>query len=506
MSTGIDAKVVLGLAGKAAQVFAEPRTYLSFPLAPVPIERSRLRALATDPMSPLGQQALAEFSLLVSELADGPLWQPDGDQRLWDVYGDVLAGAELAEGTRTVEEEADYQRAYRLLYETQPDGDMVDSPFVVAYEQYRDAYVAAVQEYNNRKGQAEPPTDAAVREQWAKDEAALRERVTRAEQDWASAGRRAEVDDARRLLRELGSRSPLMVWAGYRKLFDPDLPEIFFRTAPDGSMYVPSAFVPSDIVDAAWPTITVTRADLAALAAAAPEGLRSRLSGSSGDTAVDWVSFEYSSVAVQRPWFAPEVFASRAWRFYDSARVLSDGGTPPAGECTAYVSGLVLARNISVRRQATGTPPPSLGFLPTTRPIAQASIVRPQPAAVVIARAHARSAAVTGRTAAPGATLAAAKPTLGITLPGIARPPTVSGGVPGGGGAVHVVKPDPAVSRIPAIIRIPGVRPPILSKPPTVPPAAGGATTTIDPNYIYLLAFICRLLPKSPNPDPALNW
>src|SRR5262245_31316657 len=176
MSTSIDATVVLGLVGKAAQVFSEPRTYLSFPLSPIPIERARLRAIVHDPLSPVGQSALAEFSLLVNELADGPIWQPDGDQRLWDAYGDVLAGAELAQATRTPEEEADYQRAYGLLYHTRPDEAVVDSPSVVAYEQYRDAYLSAAQEYNNRKGEVELATDAKAREQWTKDEAVLRDR------------------------------------------------------------------------------------------------------------------------------------------------------------------------------------------------------------------------------------------------------------------------------------------------------------------------------------------
>lgn len=514
MSTSIDATVVLGLAGKATQVFAEPGTYLSFPLAPLGIERSRLRALVADPLSPEGQPALVEFSLLANEVPDGPLWQPDGDQRLWDVYGDVLAGAELAEATRTPEEEADYQRAYGLLYQTKPDGAVADSPIVVAYEQYRDAYLAAAHEYNNRKGQAELGTDTAVRERWTRDELVLRERVAEAEQDWATAGRRAEVEDARRLLRELGSRSPLMVWAGYRKLFDPDLPEIFFQTGPDNTMYVRTAYLPSDVVDVAWPAITVTRAELAALAAAAPQGLRSRLSGGSADAAVEWVSFEYSSVTVNRPWFAPEVFASRAWRFYEPNRVLSDGGTPPTGECTAYVSGLVLARNITVRRrQVTGRPTINLGFLPTARAISQTSIARPQPAARVIARAAARRAEV-ARAAAPHAARVvhvaplATTPTVHVAPPATLRPATAfpsTAATAAAGREVRVAQPVRPVPRFPAITRIASVRRPIATHLLFQPPTAG-ATIATDPNDVYILAFICRLLPKSPDPDPALNW
>lgn len=503
MTTGIDATLVLGLASKAAQVFAEPKTYLSFPLAPIGIERARLQALVDDPMSPEGQQALAEFSLLVNEVPEGPLWQPDGD-RLWEIYGDVLAGAELAEQTRTAAEEADYQRAYQLLYQTKSDGTVADSPIVVAYQQYRDAYLAAAQEYNNRKGQGEITPETRVREQWAKDEPVLRERVAHAEQDWAVAGRRAEVEDARRILREIGSRSPLMVWAGYRKLFDPDLPEIFFRTAPDNSIYLPTAYLPSDVVNSAWPTITVTRLELAALAASAPEALRSRLSGGGQDTGVDLISFEYSSVTVQRPWFAPEVFASRAWRFYEPNRLLSDGGTPPAGECTAYVSGLVMARNITLRGRSTVKATTALGFLPVKRAIRQTSIARPYSTEAAKARAEARRAVVS-RAAKTRRATAATRVDAEVTPEPRARLRLGLPLVAAVGREARFNQPVPAASRVPLITRVASMRPKILIRPDWQPQSSGTTTTSASAE-VYIIAFICRLLPKSPNPDSSLIW
>jgi hypothetical protein len=516
MSTGIDATVVLGLAGKAAQVFGRPGTYLSFPLAPLTMERSRLQALANDPLSPDGQQGLAEFSLLVNEVPNGPLWQPGGDQRLWDVYADVLT-AELAEETRTPEEEADYRRAYALLYEARPDGAMVASPTVTAYEQYRDAYISAAQEYNNRKGQAELATDNAVKEQWSRDEQVLAQRVADADVAWTAAGHRGEVEDARRVMRDFGSRSPVMVWAGYRRLFDPSLPEIFFRTTPDNSMYLPTPYLPSDVVNAGWNTITVTRDELTALAAAAPEDLRSRLSGGSGDGTVDRVSFDYSWVTVQRPWFSPEVFGSRAWRLPEPDRVFSDGGSPPQGQCTAYVSGLVLARNITVRRRATSASTGGLGFLAVTDRIHRTLAARPQPAAVVMARADERRALSRARADAHHAeiTRAAEPPLRGLGSvarraegPAVAarrfglRPTIATEAAPASERAPLVAQPfiKPA-----AFVLVPGIRAaPISVRPPEALPA--DTTTASDPDEIYVIAFVCRLLPKSPDPDPTLQW
>jgi len=517
----IDATVVLGLAGKATQGFAEEGTYLSFPLAPYGFEQERLRALIDDPLGNDGAEALAEFSLLVNEVPEGQFWQPDGDARLWDVYGDVIDSSELAELPRTSAEEADYQTAYGVLYEIAADGSVVESKLVAAYEQYRDSYLSASQEYNNRKGQAELATDSAIAKQWTLDEPVLLERVTEAEQDWANIGHRADVEDARRLLRELGSRSPVMVWAGYRKLFDPDLPEIFFRTSPEGSAYVPCAYVPSDVIDVSWPTITVTLQELEALAASSPDDLRSRLAGS-GDPAIESVSFEYSSVTVSRPWFAPEVFGSRAWRFYDPNRVLSDGNTPPNGECTAYVSGLVLARNITVRCKSTTRGTPDFAFLSAHRRLRRAP-VRPYPATLLAARVSTR------RAAAPSAPQAAmlATPIAGLA---VARPievrdhrDTAAARVVRDHRAadpVSAVAVSSAVTRVPPeharvvatpaltqmIRAVPAVRAPMVAPPPIPPPSGDETTVTSDTNAVYVVAFICRRLPRAPDPDPSFNW
>jgi hypothetical protein len=530
MSDSIDSNVVLGLAGKMSQIFAEPGTYLSFPLAAIGWEKSTFHALAADPLSQVGQQALAEFSLLVNELPNGPLWQVDSSSRLWDVYGDVLADVDLAQSTRTPAEDADYQRAYALLYQIQPDGTVIDSPAVIAYQQYRDAFITATLEYNNRRGQAEISADAALKAQWAKDEPVLKQHVTSAEQEWTGKGHRSEVDAARQTLRDIGSKSPETVWTGYRKLFDPNLPEIFYRTTIDGMMYVPSSYMPSNATDIAWPSVNVARSELATLANAAPPLLRSRLAGGSLDAAVEFVSFEYSAATTTRGWLAPEVFSSDSWRFYDPNRVLCDGGTPPKGECTAYVAGVVLARNISVHRQtpaANANPAINLGFLPTSRSLAPIPITKALPKEAVLQRIEARNktelkssvmkTALVAGVAAPAIapTPAAIRPALyaasvsetvnesAIVARGLS--PVLNANTE----SLTMLRPERPNGDI--IIRerpIGGIitKGPLIPPPKVPPPPPSISVTTTDPNHIYILAFICRTLPKSPNPNPALKW
>ena len=474
MADGIDARVVLGLAGKMSQVFVENGTYLGFPMAAMGMKRADFTAVCADPLG-AGARAAAEFSLLVNELPAGPIWQPDGG-RLWDVYGDVLRGAELAKSTLTAAQQADYGRAYATLYEANPDGSVTDSPAAIAYEHCRDAYLAAAQEYNNRKGQAELSTDPAIKRQWAKDEPTLGAQVEDAEKEWSSAGHRVDIEGARKQLCDLGSAAPEMVWAGYLKLFDPGLPEIYFRTSAEGSMYLPTSYLPSNVADISWPQITMNREELAAMAGKAPDGLRQRL-GTNTDTGITQVSFEYSSVSVNRPWYAEDVFASRAWRFYQPQRVLSDGDTPPKGECTSYVSGLVLARHITVTRQPDApSGPTELGFLPPIKKFAEVPELRfrPYPPSELRARIVTRVNVRTdiSRIEAP-------------VLRPVVQPPVRAVAVPARG----------RLRTSPGDVLTPWPQPP-----------AGDAQTSTGPDDLYILAFICRLMPKCPDPDPSYSW
>ncbi|MFF0265966.1 hypothetical protein [Kribbella sp. NPDC004536] len=453
--TGIDATVVLGMAAKVDQVFAEEGTYHGFPMAPIGLTADSLRAMVKDPFG-AGAAAQAQFSLLVNEIPDGPLWQPDGD-RLWKVYADVLA-AEVDDVPRTPEQEAAYRSASALLY-VDNGGRLVPSPAMVAYQQYRDAYLAASQEYNNRRGEAELSADPAVKARWTADEPVLAAAVADASTAWTVQGRRAEIEKALQTIRDLGSTSPIMMWEKYRQLYDPTGSGDPSLTSVDGLNYLPVGILPSDVVDVDWARITVTADELVQLVARAPAELRDRLAGG-GDSGTEVLTFEYSFVSVLRSWFAPEVFGSHAWRFADRSRVLSDGGSPPKGECTAYVSGLILARNVTVQRRTVGGTPPdaSLGFLPVHTGSDAEMLVGPR-----------------ARLARP--------------VQGVQRVPV------GGPAGVRVVE-------------IPGVRrslpvtegPPIIWKPgqPTTPDPP--VVTTTDPGDVFVLAFQCRLLPKAPSP------
>jgi nucleoid-associated protein YgaU len=270
------------------------------------------------------------------------------------------------------------------------------------------------------------------------------------------------------------------------------LPEIYLRTSLEGMLYAPTTYVPTDVADVPWPSITVTAEDLRAYADKAPAELKERLGGSE-DAGVERVTFEYSYVTVNRPWFTPQLFNSQAWRFPDPGHVLSDGGSPPKGECTAYVTGLVLARNIAVQRSIPADTPDEpaidLAFMP-----AQLSNLTVQ-------------ARVFGETPVTGA-----KAMVVLDDPTVWKAVAVAT-------TPHIATATPAVRRLDAlsvsrmrVVGIPSIRTPIVGLPPPIepappppphptpppPPPPQSETTTTDPTDVFVLALQCRLLPKSP--------
>lgn len=54
-------------------------------------------------------------------------------------------------------------------------------------------------------------------------------------------------------------------------------------------------------------------------------------------------------MVVTRPWLSTDIFKARFWKFYDNSKKLSDGQIPPSGLYPAYVAALVFVRNLEIK-------------------------------------------------------------------------------------------------------------------------------------------------------------
>lgn len=486
LATALDAAVLLGLVGKAREVFARDGHLLSFPLSLWSFDPVELEAAVNDPLSPAGTRGAARFADLVNCIPGGVLWQPEGNTRLWDVHADVL-GAALAKGTRTPTQEAEYAVAQSVLNARVGDR-LVDSVAVVAFEEYRDAYISAVQEFNHRHSQAQSTDDPALTAAWERDRDELQEAVDEAMTDWEALGHRAAVRQARKTVRDLAARSPVMVWQGFRKLFDPDLPEIFFTTGPGGVRYVPTGYIPADVVDSAWATMTLTRAELEALAPQAPGELTSRLGASGLDETLATVTFEYSWVTPHRPWFTPDPYHLGCWRFVDGHRLLSDGGDPPDGECPGYVTGLVLIRNVALENRVPAAEPKA----PDTPPRRPSRREPRTPRRTRSRRPRRR------RTVRYGSSGSSGRPRVRDHRTKKANPVSVKSVITRVTGGIRKVRDHRRPSA-------PAERVTSRRRPPRTAPRRS-SSTHIGGDEIYVLAFESAIFPRCPNPDLNLVW
>lgn len=482
----MDSAVSLAMMRKAQLVFEAADTFLAFPPTALAYDRDDFAFLQGD-ITPAKLTALREFSREVDRIARGPIASPAEHARLTDVYDEVLTTARLAQSSRTAGEEAEYQAAARFLYTTGADGTREDTMPLKTYKQHRDAWYRAQEDYNNRKIDAQYSSDPAARQRWQTvDEPALRRQLDDLEREWTARGFRAEVERARAVEERLGARSPAVMWESWKKEFNPDIDRL---TDPvSNETFFPSAFSPSNVFEAgAWSRFSLNGRAVQTLASEAPAELRGRL-GDQIDVEIDSLSFEFASLRIERSWFVPDVFAARFWRLGDGVEPLSIGGASPAGRCPAYVAALVVARRLTVNLKPQSTRNEHVFNALKLRRLAVGNFRIASPEGAGVDRPLKLSAA----------------PARSIR-PAAVGPMHVIGGVspvmmsPAARAVITGPKPRSVVrlkSHTFAAIR------PVAPAPPPAPAPA----SPLDEETVYIMAFICRRLPRCPNPDPDLQW
>ena len=439
---------------------------------------------------------MAEFSRLVNLIPDDIVWPPEEERYLWNVYEDVFKENVLfAVSTRTSEEETAYQEAFHLLYDIGDDNSRRDTPMVQAYKQYRDAWFTAQEDYNSHKVEAEFSDDPTAKSRWEQiDEARLRAKINSTVSEWHVKGFKEKVEEAQRVKSSLGSKSPILTWNVWDQMFDRNI-DIQFDT--DTQPFVPSGISPSNALQAdEWLKFSLTGTEVRQLIDLAPTKLRKLLNSTPLDLDIESITFEYTSVGVSRPWFATDVLKARFWKFRNPNQLLSDGKEPPSGRLPAYVAGLIFARrpvvklkenssrNQAILSKVSASKPISLGFFNVAPQKTQTMItnMQVQKSASLSLKTSLSPAfqsptqkatinAALGRMSANNFTRLLAKP--GFLNVGIA---TAQGhqGKQGSQVDSDATQPQPAKE-------------------------------DVDKD-IYILGFICKPLPKCPDPDPNLIW
>ncbi|MEW6497866.1 MAG: hypothetical protein AB1589_36005 [Cyanobacteriota bacterium] len=292
--------------------------------------------------------ASANFARLVNLVpAYSSVWSSDG-RLLWDEYRSVLTQALVASQSLTEAQAAELRAAEELV--------MSDSPKLAAYMQYEKAYLDALEQYNARKLSAENSTDPKIQQDWQVKEPTYKSEVNRAYSDWVAKGYKAEIDEAFADIDRLTGRSPQLAWATWKQAFPSDPPldlqgQEFYETS-----FWPANFFKPDS-QTHWTKLELDASEIGALSLKASNSIRQMgsRSGSATDDAqalgleISRLSVELARVEVIRPWFKPNVFRSRFWKWPDEREPLSDGQEPPQGSLLGYVVSMIFARNLEIK-------------------------------------------------------------------------------------------------------------------------------------------------------------
>jgi hypothetical protein len=483
----MDAFIQLALIEKAKRVFADDaRVMLSFPLlAPLSFTEAELAALSS-PQTPADFAVAADFARAVNFLPRDMVASAT-ERMLWDVFADVLARAEVA----AAESQAtDVTAAGSPLYDVAPDGTRTESKALKRYRQYRDAWFVARENYASHKLTGELSEDPDVRRRWLEvEEPALRAAQDAAMTDWDTLGNRVDIELAIQAERDAALRNPRLRWAEWSHGFNPDTDML---TETNGAQFAPTGLSPRDFVsEGDWLSFELSAGEMAALVAEAPEQVKAVL-GDDTSSRFERASFEYRSVAINRPWFRPDVLTSQIWRTTDPELTLSDGADPPSGVCPAYATAVVFMRNLRVTERGSNAEQPFTDLRFTVNPNAftKRLDLRAEPL-----RVTRRAAEVESRpTIAP--TALSARAFVRVRDNSFAVSPQSRAAMTASRFPIGRVRERRAVTGLHLEPEVFGTPPP--SPPPPQPP--------VRLDELSILAFVCKRLPKAPDPAATLHW
>ncbi len=496
----MDKTIQFALMAKAKKVFGGDQTFLSFPVTPLGFKREQLNFGIDHNL-----QYLLAFTKLVNQLPEDEAWNQTNPTYLWEVYAEMLRDMDLAESSRTSSEEEEYQRARHFL--GMDDVASGGSPEYRLYRQYKDAYFVANENYLNAKGTAESSTNQSEREQWVNVlEPALRRELRALELEWVTRGYKNEVEVAQNKVAQLSAKDPYLTWGEWNAKLNPHLDTL--NDATDLFELFPTCFNPSNALES-WQTFTLSGDEVKQLVKEAPAELRAKLVDSSGDAAFESLTFEFSSAALDRTWLQEAVFKARYWRFQDESKVISDGGIPATGMCPAYVTAVVFVRNVMgkpAQSKPGTTQPVPVGDLKfpaaTLRP---ASLKRINLKAALNPKIKLKSVQDLGALAPTKAPKLGAS-SLPINLSAGSIKPLPDKNVVAPPVASTTAQPKTQKPKAVEFLRL-NLK---AYKQPTrgavEPPKPAAPANQSPDDTIYILAFICKAVPRCPDPDPNMRW
>jgi hypothetical protein len=346
----IDSRLTLALMAKADLVFSQPGQLLVFPLAGASYKPEQLNFFPADASAGAQKAALTalyDFSNYTNIIPVDRVWISPGDRSsLSDVYRRILETSDVAK----LPEDPNYldqrKTAQSLLITRSNDQSYQDTEMYTAYKARRDAYYLAVQQYNSAKISGENGNEHAAAV-WATSEPVLRAVRDEALMIWQVSGYKAQVEDAFATISTLSKKTPVTAWSEWELRSREGIGTLTDLT---GGAFWPTYISPANATQTGWQKMVLSREEVQTLHKNAPAQMKARLGSELGGLDVEQLEFEYTTAKLHRTWFDHDVFSSKFWRPHGMTPMsISTGSEPFSGDCPLYASSVVFFRRVRAK-------------------------------------------------------------------------------------------------------------------------------------------------------------
>ena len=324
----------------------------------------------------------ADFASLVNTIPPVSGRFMPSDVKLNDVYKMVMRDSVLPQVSLSDDEKQAMKDAWDILFnETKiidaPTGgvkqSIVDSPLYEKYKELAGIYDFAALEYKSVQLDAMFSTDPKAKAKWAVLGPAMEKSLIRLYDNYKAVG--VVIEKALATREAIGGRGPELYWTELRKQMD-----IHEVQTESGQKYLMTKYFPSKFWDEThaknWMTFRFAHDEVhtieensdikAGLGGGFGGGLWS-ISGSGNyseqrtyfksDTSNAGLTTDLMLVPLRRTWFDPVILLNRAWDWDRNINnsVISDGGDPPTGLMPAYITGMIVAKNVKITVDMTST-------------------------------------------------------------------------------------------------------------------------------------------------------
>jgi hypothetical protein len=198
--------------------------------------------------------ANSAFAQIVNNIPNSSGYWGLTGKKVWDIYQDAITNVALPTTTLTQDQQDELNAAQSFLVQTVTKTDPFtkkqktvtgDTDAYAAYKQYQMAYLSALNTYNAMLIQANAPgASPDVVQNFARNGAMQKQLVTSAYGDWTANGNKDDVEEAIGIISTLAGQGPQALYQSMQANFTADK-----MTDTLGQQFYPTYVYPSDPLD-----------------------------------------------------------------------------------------------------------------------------------------------------------------------------------------------------------------------------------------------------------------